>query len=82
MSIDHWTKELPTKQGWYWWRKNRYKAHLIVWVFQNDKGQLRGRDTRFLCESDPLEEWGGDWRGPVDLTNEQSLEPVQENPEN
>ena len=65
MSEIVWTKEKPTKRGWYWWRRYKYKVEIILWIFEL-RGKLHVRDTRFLTDAEPLDEWamainGGEW---------------------
>lgn len=36
-----WTKELPTKDGYYWVRKNQYKSEHIVYVWADHDESIK-----------------------------------------
>ena len=37
-----WTKILPNKPGYYWWRKNQYKSESIYYVFYDHAESVKG----------------------------------------
>jgi hypothetical protein len=74
-----WTKELPTKTGFYWWRRYRYKAVCMCYVWQDKASHIWYYrycgdilyDYHELASLNPQ----GDWWGPLTLTEEQEIEP-------
>ncbi len=62
-----WTRKLPTKEGWYWWRavkKNEpFVVHLGMTVRSCDIQESLCTD---YCEDQETpEELGGEWKGPI-----------------
>lgn len=60
-----WTKENPTKEGWYWYRKDSSSvANNIVRVsWSQEKNCLVG--NVWLSQFD-VKEFGGEWAGPIE----------------
>jgi hypothetical protein len=67
-----WTKELPSKRGYYWWRRYKWKAIIILYVWQEQNGEWYCRDNReFPVDKVVLKDFtqethkGGEWIGPI-----------------
>ena len=56
-----WTKEKPTKEGWYWWRSGDIVG-IHVLEFDGDEG---GELVCMTTDGDTIEEMGGEWAGPL-----------------
>ena len=54
-----WTKEKPTKEGWYWWRSGDIVG-IHVLEFDGDEG---GELVCMTTDGDTIEEMGGEWAG-------------------
>lgn len=55
-----WTEELPTKDGWYWWRFGKDRLQIIR-VYQ---GHTFKMGTSHFQTPEALR---GEWRGPLEL---------------
>lgn len=63
-----WTKKLPDKPGYYWWRRNKYKNEIILYVrrhetFNEDVWLCRRCDI--LADPTGFTDWVGEWFGPL-----------------
>lgn len=56
----NWTKKVPTKSGWYWWRRDISKGGVIVWV--DESGFV---PQNHLVPIYSAESFGGQWYGPL-----------------
>ena len=68
MSKLRWTKGVPTKPGWYWWRCEGFTAHpIVVYVYH-------GRDELYVelpyAELKATLSVGGEWAGPIEKPKE------------
>lgn len=69
----NWTKELPSKLGYYWWRPYKYKSHSIYFVFQGYNGVTGKYEGDFYCrwchqglyDKQIVKEVKGEWYGPI-----------------
>ncbi len=58
----NWTRESPTKKGWYWLRQDKEETHLfIVYVIDAERMVAAGSET----EINPAQEVG-EWYGPLE----------------
>lgn len=73
----NWTRRKPTEPGYYWWRRYQYKAVVLMSVWGVAGLWCRRIDTDQLCERYDVDEFGGEWFGPIviELTNEQQVQP-------
>lgn len=58
-----WTKESPTKDGWYWWKDARVGEVFVAWVFTVLRTYARlldGNDNDY-----EIEKLDGEWAGPI-----------------
>ena len=77
-----WTKQLPTKPGWYWWRRYRYKAVSMYYVhsdYPNTVAEYARECNGYLVDKERLVDIGGEWWGPIQLTEDQQLLPCGDN---
>ena len=58
----HWTTELPTASGYYWWRELGHKEAFIVEV-NIERQTVSSRDTD---DAASLDEMDGEWCGPLE----------------
>lgn len=65
-----WTRNAPTKEGWYWWKRTENDNPVIVWVnaFHPDK-QLRAEMISGRREL--LTHFTGLFNGPITPTDRQ-----------
>lgn len=66
-----WTKELPTKPGFYWNRKDATDTNPLIWLIADEDGKLVlvwfYKDWAY----DPLNESDGtEWAGPINPPQE------------
>ncbi len=61
----NWTKELPTKDGYYWWRKYKFKSNSIYYVFNRDGVVMCRWAHSGLYDKETVKEVGGEWYGPL-----------------
>lgn len=68
----NWTNELPAKQGYYWWRKNKFKTVIIRSVWNPHDPNTEVWDTWYcrhccetLCDKEKVSDVGGEWYGPI-----------------
>jgi hypothetical protein len=75
-AMNTWTRELPMKDGWYWFREDkthdRYPVEKVVRV---DVLKLAGPVFRDGRLPNQVSEWPGDWCGPIPEPGE--AKPVQ-----
>lgn len=66
-----WTKELPTKEGWYWFKdKNAScvvnveisKTNNTVWIFSVGNDDVE----KAINKEHPNASWIGEWYGPIE----------------
>ncbi len=58
----NWTREAPSKEGWYWLRLDKEETHrFIVYVIDAERMVAAGSETE-LHPSLQL----GEWYGPID----------------
>jgi hypothetical protein len=64
----NWTREKPTKPGWYWWKLDNYAR--VVMVDTGEWDRERG-EPRLIFTQPGMEmayrvsEWDGEWAGPI-----------------
>ncbi len=57
-----WSTNLPAVAGWYWNRKNKWKAHGIYYVFTDENNITYGRWSHGLpADKRPVVDIGGEW---------------------
>ena len=60
-----WSRERPTKAGWYWWRSPTYLGVKMIYMDENgvisDRGMLEKLNAR--SHEHPI---GGEWQGPLE----------------
>jgi hypothetical protein len=69
----NWTENLPTDEGWYWNRKNKYKKENIYYVWISlEESVLKDvnvlycrRSGQSLFDKERVESIGGEWYGPI-----------------
>ena len=63
-----WTRNAPTKEGWYWWRNLLTDNAPEVWAIV-DHGD--GFEVVGPFDETALDEWvsdmGGEWYGPLEV---------------
>jgi len=57
-----WTREKPTKPGWYWWRWAPKSLMLVLDVHVRD-GKMQAFSYLGL---NPIDECDGEWQGPIE----------------
>lgn len=62
-----WTKDRPTVEGFYWWRRNKYKATCMYSVFAYHGSEVllvRRHLGSTPCDPEPMLT-DGEWHGPL-----------------
>ncbi len=74
-----WTKQAPTKPGFYYWRGGRLEGNQVavvqVTAFVDKTRPLRAEEMTIdgyknAPASGPVNEWGGRWAGPLPQPHE------------
>lgn len=59
-----WTRDVPTKPGWYWWRdKQPGVIFLRIYLIYDFDGTLMVDEGE---EWKPVSDKGGEWQGPLE----------------
>jgi hypothetical protein len=61
----NWTKEKPTRSGYYWHKHDVDYAPAIRLVFRGTREELRASYVEH-AGSRSLHSWGGYWCGPIE----------------
>ena len=61
-----WTRKRPIQPGWYWWREPEYNNNMpeMAKIVQSTDG-LRVLWFTGALEDDELEQYDGQWAGPL-----------------
>lgn len=59
-----WIK-FPDQTGHYWFRKNKYKATVLYYVWHDHGSSYCRRSAREIFEKELVEEVNGEWYGPI-----------------
>ena len=61
-----WSRERPTKAGWYWWQDQFWEPECVEVYEMNDVPGVLMVSSTNLDKATALDTWGGEWQGPLE----------------